>query len=159
MRARGVGALNPRMSRMRFLSAIVLAVLASACTHIPLASPEEDAQAKSFETRPDWCGLYVYRPGTHGGGMELELLLDGHPFGRTDGGDYIFTWVQPGKHVLASREDDDMQLQFTAKADALLFIRQEGEMGYWAFASKLTLVGEDEGRQNVLKSDRVPAGF
>lgn len=143
----------------RALGALALAFGASACTHIPLASVEDDAAAKSFETRPDMCGLYVYRSGSHGGGMELELLLDGHPFGRTDGGDYIFTWVQPGAHSLASRGDDDMQLNFSAKAGSLVFVRQEGEMGYWAFASKLTLVGEAEGKNSVLRCDRVATGF
>ena len=140
-------------------AALALALVAGACTHIPLASVEDDAAAKSFETRPDMCGLYVFRPGTHGGGMELELLLDGRPFGRTDGGDYIFGWVVPGPHTLASRDDDDMRLSFTAKAGGLVFVRQEGEMGYWVFASKLTLVNEAEGKQAVLGSDRVATGF
>ena len=143
----------------RALATLALALVASACTHVPLASVEEDAAAKTFETRPDLCGLYVFRSGTHGGGMELELLLDGHPFGRTDGGDYIFAWVQPGPHSLASRGDDDMQLNLTAKAGTLVFVRQEGEMGYWAFASKLTRVNEDEGKASVLRCERVATGF
>jgi hypothetical protein len=143
----------------RAFAALALACVASACMHIPLASVEEDAAAKSFETRPDLCGVYVFRPGSHGGGMELELLLDGHPFGRTDGGDYIFAWVHPGTHSLASRGDDDMRLNFSANAGTLVFVRQEGEMGYWAFASKLTLVGEDEGKSSVMRCERVATGF
>jgi len=143
----------------RALLALALAFGTSACTHIPLASVEDDALAKSFETRPDMCGLYVYRPGSHGGGLELELLLDGRPFGRTDGGDYIFAWVQAGTHSLASRGDDDMQLNFSAKPGTLVFVRQEGEMGYWAFASKLTLVNEDEGKSSVLRCERVATGL
>ncbi len=147
------------MSGLRLLPAIVLAVGASACTHVPLASAEDDAQAKTFETRPDMCGLYVYRPGSHGGAMELELLLDGRPFGRTDGGDFLFAWVTPGTHTLASRADEDMQLTVTAKAGSLVFVRQEGEMGYWAFASKLTLVSEAEGKHAVRGSERVQTGL
>ncbi len=145
MRTRGVAALSPR-----FLSALALAFLASACTHVPLASAEDDARAKSFETRPDLCALYVFREGARGGSLELELVLDGHPFGRTGGGDYLFGWVTPGSHTLESRGDPDMQLDFRAKAGGLLFVRQEGEMGYWTFASKLTLVGEAEGQRAVL---------
>ena len=139
--------------------ALLLLCVSSACSHIPLASIEEDAAAKTFETRPDMCGLYVYRPGTHGGGLELELLLDGHPFGETDGGDFLFSWVTPGKHSLESRGDDDMRLAFTAGAGTLVFVRQEGEMGYWAFASKMTLVNEDEGKREVLAKHRVQTGL
>jgi hypothetical protein len=32
-------------------------------------------------------------------------------------------------------------------------------MGYWAFASKLTLVGEDEGKSSVMRCERVATGF
>lgn len=143
----------------KLVTALAFALLSSACTHVPLASAEEDAAAKTFETRQNMCGLYVYRPGSGGGSMELELLLDGHPFGMTAGGDYLFSWVTPGKHWLESRGDDTMQLAFTAKAGSLVFVRQEGEMGYWAFASKMTIVKEDEGKREVMVKDRVQNGY
>jgi hypothetical protein len=138
---------------------LALAALAGACTHVPRASMEDDARAKSFETRPEYGGLYVYREGPDGAALELELTLDGRPLGRTSGGDYLFTWVQPGPHTLASRADQDLQLSFEAAAGALVFVRQEGVMGYWTMASKLVRVGEEEGRRAVLGCVRAASGF
>ena len=103
--------------------------------------------------------MYVYREGSLGGSTELELTLDGYPIGRTGGGDYLFTWLRPGPHTLASRTDEDMSLSFQAKAGSLVFIRQEGEMGYWTFASRLTLVGAEEGQRAVLGCLRVQTGY
>ena len=70
---------------LRLLPAIFLGLVSSACTHVPLASTEDDASAKTFETRPGACGLYVFREGSRGGSTELELVLDGCPFGSTGG--------------------------------------------------------------------------
>jgi hypothetical protein len=144
---------------MRLPVLLLLAALAGACTHVPRASAEDDARAKSFETRPDYCGLYVYREGPDGSAVELELTLDGRPLGRTSGGDFLFTWVQPGPHTLASRADEDLQLSFEAAAGALVFVRQEGVMGYWTLASKLVRVADEEGRRAVLGCVRAASGF
>jgi len=144
---------------MKPIATLVLGLCASSCTHVPLASAEEDASAKTFETRPEWCGMYVFREGSLGGSTELELTLDGYLIGATAGGDYLFTWLRPGKHTLASRTDEDMALSFQAKAGGLVFIRQEGEMGYWTFASRLTLVSAEEGQRAVLGCLRVQTGY
>jgi hypothetical protein len=144
---------------LRLVSTLALTCCASSCTHVPLASAEEDASAKTFETRPEWCGMYVFREGSLGGSTELELTLDGYPIGSTAGGDYLFTWLKPGSHTLASRTDEDMSLSFQAKADSHVFIRQEGEMGYWTFASRLTLVSADEGQRAVRGCVRVQTGY
>ena len=138
---------------------LTLALLASSCTYVPRASPEEDARAKTFATRPDLCGVYVYREGSDGGSTELEVLLDGRLLGRSSGGDYLFTWVQPGSHTLESRSDGDMQISFQAAAGGLVFVRHEGTMGYWTIASKFTRIPEEEGRRAVQKCVLVESGF
>lgn len=138
---------------------LVLAALPCACTYVPRASAEDDARAKRFETRPDACGLYVYREGADGGAIELELTLDGRPIGRTSGGDYLFNWVTPGSHKLASRGDENLQLSFEAAAGELIFVRQEGTLGNWVVASKLVRVTEEEGRRVVAGCVRAAAGF
>jgi len=148
--------------RLRLLQPAVLlalAALAGACTYVPRASAEDDARAKRFETRPDSCGLYVYREGQDGGSMELELTLDGRPIGRTSGGDFLFVWISPGSHTLASRGDENLQLSFEAGAGELVFVRQEGALGNWVIASKLVRVDENEGRRAVAGCVRAASGF
>ena len=143
----------------RIPAAFALAALCHSCTYVPRASPEEDARAKTFTTRPDMCGVYVYREGSDGGSTELEVLLDGRVLGRSSGGDFLFTWVQPGSHTLESRSDGDMQISFDAARGGLVFVRQEGTMGYWTIASKFLRVSEEEGKRAVQKCVLVASGF
>jgi hypothetical protein len=131
--------------------ALALACGASSCVVVPKASAEADAQAKSFETRPDMCGLYVYRTETLGNTVELELELDYVEFGATGSKNFLFAWLEPGRHTLASRTEQDSPLAIEAKAGTLVFVRQAARMGYWSAASKLQVVSEAEGRKGVLE--------
>jgi hypothetical protein len=106
---------------------------------------------------PNLCGLYIFREGS-GGSMELELVLDLFPLSRTIGGDYLFTWVEPGTHARLAGTDEDMALSFKAQANSLVFVRQEA-MGSWTIASQLTLVSSDESQRAVrgcVRADRPP---
>ena len=134
---------------LRLATAFALACGASACLDIPKASVEDDARAKTFETRPDKCGLYVFRNGSGASNVELALELDGGELGSTGPQTFLFTWVQPGKHTVSSQTDEEVRVKFVAKAGTLVYVRQESEMGYLHFESKLQLVSEAEGQNGV----------
>jgi hypothetical protein len=137
------------------VSVLALTCLSSSCQHIPLALPADDTQAKTFETRANACGLYVYREDHALWNAELELELDGIEFGATGPGNYLFTWLPPGKHDLESHTDRDMRLNFVAKAGTLLFVRQTVAVGYWLADSKLDLVEPAVGQKGVRDCTRV----
>ena len=138
-----------KLSCSRLVSALALALAASACLDIPKASVEDDTRAKAFETRPDRCGLYVFRNGTGASNVALPLDIDGVELGSTGPRTYLFIWLPAGKHTLSSHTDDNARVRFDAKPGTLVYVRQESEMGYWHFDSKLQLVGEAEGQKGV----------
>ena len=140
---------------MPLVSILALVCLSSSCQHIPLALPADDTQAKTFGTRADACGLYVYRDDHAAWNADLELELDGIEFGETGPGHYLFTWLPPGKHDLASHTDRDKRLPFVAKAGTLLFVRQTLAVGYWLADSKLDLVEATVGQKGVRACTRV----
>src|SRR5690242_12766992 len=104
---------------LRLAAALALALGASACLDIPKASVEEDARAKTFETRPDKCGLYVFRNGSGASNVALPLELDGGELGATGPQTYLFAWVAPGKHTVSSHTDENVRVKFVAQAGTL----------------------------------------
>src|ERR1043165_401446 len=133
----------------RLVSALALALVASACLDIPKASVEHDAKAKTFETRPDKCGLYVYRNGSGASNVALPLEIDGVELGSTGPHTYLFIWLPAGKHTVSSQTDENVRVKFVAKPGTLVYVRQESEMGYLHFDSRLQLVTEPEGQEGV----------
>ena len=134
---------------LRLLAALALALVSSACLDIPKASVEDDTQAKAFEARPDRCGLYVFRDGSGASNVALPLDLDGVELGSTGPRTYLFTWLPVGKHTISSHTDENARVRFLAKPGTLVYVRQESEMGFWHFESKLKLVSEAEGQKGV----------
>lgn len=132
-----------------WLNLLPLALLASSCHSIPKADPKDDAQAKTFETRPDACGLYVYRNASFFSASGLELELDGDSLGPTGAGKFRLVWLEPGKHELISRSEEDSELEIEAKPGALLYVWQEVKYGTWTVSSVLHLVPEAQGQQAV----------
>ena|SRR5690349_4985507 len=133
----------------RLVCLLALACGASACLDIPKASVEDDARAKTFETRPDKCGLYVFRNGSGASNVALPIDIDGVELGSTGPQTYLFIWLPAGKHTVSSHTDENARVKFVAKAGTLVYVRQESEMGYLHFESKLQVVSEAEGQNGV----------
>jgi hypothetical protein len=129
----------------------LLFVLASSCASIPRAKPEEDAQAKTFATHPDSCGLYVYRNEGYYPTSELDLELDGEDIGATGARTFRLVWLTPGPHTLLTRCDDTegSELRIDAKPGTLLYVWQEAKMGTWMLLSVFHVVNEEKGQQGV----------
>jgi hypothetical protein len=138
---------------LRLLPAIVLALVASSCASAPRASVQADKQAKTFETRPDQCGLYVYRNESLGAAVSLQLDLDGKRIGATSAKTFFFAWLEPGPHTLLSHGESKSELAIDAQAGKLLFVWQEVKWGFMTAGSKLHLVPEAEGKQGVLECE------
>jgi hypothetical protein len=140
-----------KLPGLRLVSVLALALGASACLDVPKASVEDDARAKMFGTRSDQCGLYVYRNESSAGNVALPLDIDGVELGATGPHTYLFTWLTSGKHTLSSHTDENVRVQIVAKPGTLIYVRQESEMGFLHFDSKLQLVNEAEGQDGVRK--------
>ncbi|HSN91946.1 MAG TPA: hypothetical protein VLS93_12015 [Anaeromyxobacteraceae bacterium] len=133
----------------RPFSLLALAALASACASVPMAPPERDLAAKQFLPTPGKANLYVFRDETFGAAVKMSLVLDGRMFGDTAARTFLLTTVDPGRHVLVSKAENDARLEFDAAPGANVFVWQEVKMGVLMARSKLHLIDEASGRERV----------
>lgn len=132
------------------LGPILLAVaMATGCASVPMASPEADAKAKTFQAPADKANLYIYRNESMGAAVKMTVLVDGQLAGDTAAKTYILKSVAPGSHVVTSKTENDSNLTVNAVAGKNYFIWQEVKMGVMAARSDLQLVDEATGKAAV----------
>ena len=129
--------------------ALALAVLASGCVSVPMASPERDSAAKTFTVKPDKANIYVYRNETLGAAMKMPIVLNGKLVADTASMTYLLLEVPPGSHKLVSKTENDATLMLNADAGRNYFIWQEAKMGGFAPRSALHLVDESTGKAGI----------
>jgi len=136
---------------IRFIkSLLVLSIaLLAGCASVPMAPPDADTAAKTFQTDPSMANIYVYRNETIGAAIKMPVLIDNMSVGDTASKTYVFKKVSPGSHVITSKTENDSTLTIDAKAGNNYFIWQEVKMGMWAARSELHLVDDAKGRAGV----------
>jgi len=131
------------------LSSLLLLALVCSCTSVPMASPQADAQAKTFATQPGMCGLYVYRNEMYGMTNEFPVQLDGRPLGTTGTKTFLFTWVAPGMHEVVTLAERNSRIEIDAKAGALVYVWQEVKADTQSKFAQLHQVEESKGQAGV----------
>ena len=134
---------------------VMFAVLLSGCASVPMGDVTRDAELKTFKPRSDKAALYVYRNESMGAAIKMTVLLDGKILGDTAAKTYLYTELEPGKHRLISKTENDSTLDFDAVAGRIYYVWQEVKMGLFAARSSLQLVGEKDGQAGVLESKLV----
>lgn len=143
----------------RYLSIGVIAVaaLASGCASVPMASPEQDKAAKSFNVKPGKANIYVYRNESLGMAIRMRVLLDGQEVGRTGAKTYLLLEVNPGNHTLVSDTENPSTLAVSTAAGRNYFVWQEVKMGGFSASSLLQLVDETKGKAGVAECNLIEA--
>jgi len=139
------------MSKIVFIILLLTSGLIG-CASVPMESPEKDAEMKLFKKPVDNAGLYIYRNETMGGGVKMDLKLDGKLIGESASETYFYQEVAPGKHEITSEAENTSTLTIDAMAGKLYYIWQEVKMGFLYARSKLQLVSEEEGQAGVKES-------
>ena len=135
------------------LATIVLLLLSLAgCASVPMGDAKKDAELKTFTPKPGVAGLYIYRHESFGAAVRMDVEVDGKPIGQTAANTYFYREVPPGRHVITSKAENTDTLEIDTVAGKLYYIWQEVKMGFMFARTKLSLVGEDEGRKGVLES-------
>lgn len=144
------------MFKKVFLStAVVSALLLSGCASVPMASKDEDAKAKTFSTAADKANVYIYRNENMGAAIKMPVLIDGRSVGDTAANTYILKALEPGKHTLVSKTENDATLDINTEAGKNYFIWQEVKMGAFAARSALHQVDEAKGKAGVKECELV----
>jgi hypothetical protein len=137
------------LKRILAFGVISAAVLASGCASVPMASPERDSAAKSFSVKPGKANIYVYRNESMGAAIRMTLALDDKLVGSTAAKTYVLLEVNPGKHTLISKAENDSTLTVSAAPGRNYFVWQEVKMGVFGARSALQLVDEATGKAGV----------
>ena len=126
---------------------LVLVLLLTGCSAIPLASREEDQTAKEFRTLPNSGVIYVFRDQVFvGSAIAATLFVDGKLIGGINDHNFRTVEVTPGQHQLTATSNTGVvaSLPIEAKAGDLYFVRATS----WP---RLMLVTSDEGKKQVRK--------
>jgi len=138
------------MKKFIAISAIALSLVG--CASVNMGDAQQDASAKKFTAPKDNTAVYIYRNESMGGGVKMDVELDGKPIGQTAAKTYLYKEVAPGKHTLSSKAENTDSLEIDAKPGTLLYIWQEVKMGVLYARTKLHLVDEAQGKNGVLET-------
>lgn len=133
-------------------AALVLVAGIAGCASVPMGDAQQDAALKSFATKPDVAGVYIYRNENFGSAIRMSISLDGQPVGRTAAKTFLYKEVAPGKHTVSSKSENNDTLEIDTVGGQLYYIWQEVKMGLTYARTKLHLVSEEEGKKGVLET-------
>ena len=134
------------------VGAILIAVLATGCASVPMASVEKDTAAKTFAVKSNKANIYIYRNETFGAAIKMPVALDGKLVGDTAAKTYLLLEVDPGNHTVISKTENDPTLTVIAEPGKNHFVWQEVKMGAFAARSALKLVDDATGKAGVAES-------
>lgn len=137
------------MKKVVLLGLLAITAMLSGCASVPMASLEQDQQAKQFEAVPDKANIYLYRNENFGGAIAMPVALDGQIAGKTGPKTYFVWSVEPGEHEISSLTENTAKIKVDAKAGENHFIWQEVKMGMWTARSQLHEVDQEEGKKGV----------
>ncbi len=138
------------MKNLLLIVAIVSNIVG--CASVPMGDAKQDAALKRFEVSTEKAGIYIYRNESFGGGVKMDVELDGKPIGQTAAKTYLYKEVESGEHTVTSKAENTSSLKVHAKKGALIYIWQEVKMGLLYARTKLHLVDEIKGRMGVIET-------
>ncbi|MBX9905747.1 MAG: DUF2846 domain-containing protein [Burkholderiales bacterium] len=137
---------------MKKIFAAFCILVMSGCASVQMGDTQVDARLKTFTPLKDKAALYVYRNETFGAALKMTVLLDGKILGDTASKTYLYAELEPGKHRLISKTENDSVLDFEAIAGKIYYVWQEVKMGLWQARSQLQMMDDKTGQAGVLES-------
>jgi len=137
------------LKKLMTAGVLALVVLASGCASVPMATPEQDAAARSFAVKPGKANIYVYRNETFGAAIRMPIALNGKLVGDTAANTFLILEVSPGGHTILSKTENDPIVMINAVAGRNYYVWQEVKMGMFSARSALHLVDEATGKAAI----------
>ncbi len=134
--------------KMLFSAVLMGALMATGCASVNKAPAALDAEAKQFNTHPDFAQVYVYRNETFGAAISMPVAVDGQRAGTTGPKSFFMFQLPEGSHTISS-QNGASSLLINAEKNKNYFVWQEVKMGMASGGSKLQLVSEQQGRSGV----------
>lgn len=144
-----------QLMKLTALGAVALVMTGCA---VPMAAFDKDADAKSFTVAPGKANLYVYRNEMLGGGIRMPVELNGKPAGTTGPNTYLAYELDPGRHTLVSRAENESRLELELNAGKNYYVWQEVKIGFIIYRNKLQLMPEGLGKVGVMETKLADVG-
>jgi hypothetical protein len=134
-----------------------LLLAAAACTSVPLADPQQDAQGKRFDRPGQNSGaLYVYRSGLMGFARPIDINIAGGSSAELASNTYVRLEGPPGPVDLACRVGDKQGgQQVLIEPGRTRYIEVSMAVGLGLPGCQLTEVSPDQGQVAVRNARRV----
>lgn len=145
------------LKKILTISLIAGSTLIAGCASVPMASHERDTQTKMFNVKPSKANIFIYRNESLGSAIKMDVALNGKPIGQTAAKTYFALEVEPGKHTLVSKAENDSTLDVPTEAGKNYFVWQEVKMGLLSPRNKLSMVDEMTGKKGVSECKLIDA--
>ncbi|MCQ9123669.1 DUF2846 domain-containing protein [Rodentibacter caecimuris] len=125
----------------------------TACAKTEMASPQQDAQAKRFDTpKKGLSGLYIYRDSVFGAVLKKNLYVDDKFIGESAPKVFFYKQVKAGDHKISTESEfSNNDLNIKTDSGKNYFIRQYIKMGVFVGGANLEQVSEEKGKAAVQK--------
>ncbi len=142
----------PLVSRSKYIFILVFTMFLSGCgSSVPMANSTIDHEEKMFFTSASNANLYIYRHEIFGSNNKVPILIDSKLAGVTIGRTYMKVPVKQGVHRIVSMSGNPSTLSIDTKANKNYFIWQEHKLGLTTNSSKLHIVSETKGKNDIQK--------
>jgi hypothetical protein len=144
--------------RKVILAVAVLLMMSAAAGCATLPSQDkmaEETKGYNLPKQPDSSNtlIYVVRPHGYNDTFPFNIYLDGQErasrIGLTQGAQYIYFFVTPGRHTIYSKAEGTAEIVIDAKAGDTIFVRQDIGHGWVMPKNSMRLISDVEGKYYV----------
>lgn len=142
---------------LRPVISLPLLLLLGACANVPMASPQQDAEAKRFESPPSDSGaVYIYRQGWFGVARPLGVAIAGGVQAELASNTYLRLEGPPGPIDIDCRIGDKTdRREVEVVAGQTRYVEVAMRVGLLAPSCEVAEVSADQGQSAVRSSKRV----
>ena len=134
-----------------FIMCSITAFLLACAGSMPRSSDVLDEKAKNIKVPEDKALVYIIRPSTTGFAAKMNIFVDGKLVGKTHGKQYIYLLLNPGKHIVMSKSENEAEQILNLKAGQKYFLKQQVKMGFLKARTGLDFINNAEGYEMLQK--------
>lgn len=135
--------------------AMIFIFILSCTATVPMATDSSDAKGKLFTPEPNKANIYLVRSETLNSSAMFRAVLDGKIIGAIGPDTYLLLSINPGEHALAVHSINNSEMvKFTAAAGKNYFFDVKWEIGWSNPRVSFKQIAEEEGRKQVMKTER-----
>ena len=135
-----------------FVAVILIVAFLLACAgSMPRSSDDLDKKAKNIKVPEDKALVYIIRPSWTGFLFEMDIFVDSKLVGKTYGKQYIYLLLNPGKHIVMSKCENEAEQILNLKAGQKYFLHQQFYRGFLKARTGLDFINKAEGNEMLQK--------